>query len=122
MLYLVGPKLSLRLACSQISWGQTTDPTDWGSQWIADHQTSQASANKPVIVEEFGVTSDQLDTYTAWYSEVVSSGLTGDLLWWVVLVLLPELMMLNVLNRQAGSHLPTGDTPQDGYAVRHLMC
>lgn len=38
-------------------------------------------ANKPVILEEFGITSDQEDTYTAWYNEIVSSGLTGDLIW-----------------------------------------
>lgn len=66
-----------------ISWGQTSDPTGWGTQWIADHHTSQVSANKPVIVEEFGVTSDQATTYTAWYNEVISSGLTGDLIWCV---------------------------------------
>ncbi|PSR73346.1 hypothetical protein PHLCEN_2v10811 [Hermanssonia centrifuga] len=81
-----------------ISWGETSDPTGWGTQWISDHQASQASANKPTIVEEFGVTSDQVSTYTAWYNEIVSSGLTGDLIW------------------QAGSHLSSGDTPNDGYA------
>jgi mannan endo-1,4-beta-mannosidase len=38
-------------------------------------------ANKPVILEEFGVTSNQAQVYTAWFNEVVSSGLTGDLIW-----------------------------------------
>ncbi|KAI0094184.1 glycoside hydrolase superfamily [Irpex rosettiformis] len=82
------------------SWGQSSNPSSsaWGSQWIADHATSQKSANKPVIIEEFGVTSDQANVYTAWYNEVISSGLTGDLIW------------------QAGSHLTNGDTPNDGYA------
>ncbi|KAI0266756.1 glycoside hydrolase family 5 protein [Gloeopeniophorella convolvens] len=82
-----------------ISWGQTTNPDSWGVQWIKDHQTVQASANKPTIVEEFGVTSDQQSTYTDWWNTVVSSGLSGDLIW------------------QAGSHLSSGDTPQDGYAI-----
>ncbi|KII92481.1 glycoside hydrolase family 5 protein [Plicaturopsis crispa FD-325 SS-3] len=82
-----------------ISWGQTSDPDAWGVQWIKDHETSQATANKPVILEEFGITSDQESTYTDWYNAVVSSGLAGDLIW------------------QAGSHLSTGDTPNDGYAV-----
>jgi len=82
------------------SWGQSADPSSsvWGSQWISDHATSQKNANKPVIVEEFGVTTDQTTTYTAWYNTIVSSGLTGDLIW------------------QAGSHLSNGDTPNDGYA------
>lgn len=82
------------------SWGQSSNPSSsaWGSQWISDHATSQKSANKPVIMEEFGVTSDQTDVYKAWFSTVLSSGLSGDLIW------------------QAGSHLSTGDTPQDGYA------
>lgn len=44
-------------------------------------------ANKPVIIEEFGATSNQATVYTAWWNQIVSSGLTGDLIW------------------QAGSHL-----------------
>ncbi|KAI0821629.1 mannanase [Trametes gibbosa] len=81
------------------SWGQTTDPTGWGSQWIIDHATSQKLANKPVILEEFGVTDSQPSTYTAWYNTVITSGLAGDLIW------------------QAGSHFSTGSTPDDGYAI-----
>ncbi|KAH7925543.1 glycoside hydrolase family 5 protein [Leucogyrophana mollusca] len=81
------------------SWGETTNPTTWGQQWITDHATAQANANKPVIMEEFGVTSPQLSTYTAWYSTVESTGLTGALIW------------------QAGSNLSTGATPNDGYAI-----
>ncbi|PPQ92323.1 hypothetical protein CVT25_008529 [Psilocybe cyanescens] len=80
-------------------WGQGGNEQAWGTQWIADHQTSQAKANKPVILEEFGVTTNQPTIYQAWYNEVISSGLTGDLIW------------------QAGSHLSSGDTPNDGYAV-----
>ncbi|CAL1707125.1 unnamed protein product [Somion occarium] len=82
-----------------ISWGQTSDPTGWGVQWIKDHAASQTKQNKPVILEEFGVTDNQASTYTSWYSTIVSSGLTGDLIW------------------QAGSHLSSGNTPDDGYAI-----
>ncbi|KAG7449553.1 mannanase [Guyanagaster necrorhizus] len=82
-----------------ISWGQTSDPQGWGTQWIADHATSMTAAGKPVIIEEFGVTSNQDTVYTAWYQEVVSSGLTGALIW------------------QAGSYLSSGSTPDDGYAI-----
>lgn len=82
------------------SWGQASNATAWGVQWIADHAASMTRANKPVLLEEFGVAaSNQSSTYTAWWNEVVSSGLTGDLIW------------------QAGSHLSSGDTPDDGYAI-----
>jgi len=36
---------------------------------------------KPVILEEFGVTGSQTTVYTAWWNEIMSSGLTGDLIW-----------------------------------------
>ncbi|KAL1717372.1 glycoside hydrolase family 5 protein, partial [Schizophyllum commune] len=80
------------------AWGQS-DAEAWGTQWIADHATSQETVGKPVIIEEFGVTSNQEAVYTAWLNEVISSGLAGDLIW------------------QAGSHLPNGDTADDGFAI-----
>ncbi|KAF5354742.1 hypothetical protein D9756_005256 [Leucocoprinus leucothites] len=80
-------------------WGQGGNETAWGTQWIADHATSMKNAGKPVILEEFGVTSNQASTYTTWFNQIVSSGLTGDLIW------------------QSGSHLSSGNTPDDGYAV-----
>ncbi|KAF8706096.1 glycosyl hydrolase 5 (cellulase A) family, partial [Rhizoctonia solani] len=49
-----------------------------------NHAASQKSANKPVILEEFGVTTDQVATYTAWWNEIVSNGgVAGDLIWQV---------------------------------------
>ncbi|CAE6381678.1 unnamed protein product [Rhizoctonia solani] len=81
-----------------VSWGQSANATLWGVQWIRDHAASQKSANKPVIIEEFGVTTDQATTYTAWWNEIVSTGgVAGDLIW------------------QAGSSVATGYN--DGYAV-----
>ncbi|KZT10635.1 glycoside hydrolase family 5 protein [Laetiporus sulphureus 93-53] len=82
-----------------LSWGETSDPIDWGVQWIDNHAASQKAQNKPVILEEFGITDNMTETYEAWYSAIVSSGLTGDLIW------------------QAGSYLASGATPNDGYAV-----
>ena len=67
----------------QESWGQTTDPVGFGTQWITDHETSGKAANKPVILEEFGVTDNQASTYTTWYNTIITSGLTGDLIWCV---------------------------------------
>ncbi|EJD06357.1 CEL4a mannanase [Fomitiporia mediterranea MF3/22] len=81
------------------SWGQAANESAWGVQWIADHATAQKNANKPVILEEFGVTTNQATIYTGWWNEITSSGLTGNLIW------------------QAGSQLSTGPSPNDGYAV-----
>jgi mannan endo-1,4-beta-mannosidase len=82
------------------SWGQTANPTSFGTQWITDHATMQKAANKPVIMEEFGVTDTQATTYQTWWNTVVSSGLTGDLIW------------------QAGSHFADGSSSNDdGYGV-----
>ncbi|KAF8184550.1 CEL4a mannanase [Mycena galopus ATCC 62051] len=82
------------------SWGETADVEAWGVQWITDHATVMASANKPAIMEEFGITdADRNTTYASWYQAVVSTGLTGDLIW------------------QAGSDLTNGPTPSDGYMI-----
>jgi len=81
------------------SWGETSDPTDWGNTWITNHVAIQKSVNKPVILEEFGVTSSQGTTYQTWLNTAVSSGLSGWLIW------------------QAGSQLSSGASPQDGYAI-----
>lgn len=56
-------------------------------------------SNAYIMVRRLGVTDNQLTTYTDWYNTVISSGLTGDLIW------------------QAGSTLSTGETPNDGYAI-----
>ncbi|KAJ7110637.1 mannanase [Mycena epipterygia] len=82
------------------SWGETANDTAWGSQWITDHATVMKAQNKPAIMEEFGLTtSTRNSSYATWYSTVLSSGLTGDLIW------------------QAGSVLSNGPTPNDGYAI-----
>ncbi|KAF8175051.1 CEL4a mannanase [Mycena galopus ATCC 62051] len=83
------------------SWGETNDVA-WGQQWITDHAALMTSANKPAILEEFGLTAtgtQRASDYTTWYNAVISSGLTGDLLW------------------QAGSVFNGTETPNDGYAI-----
>ncbi|KAG8977403.1 hypothetical protein FRC05_001801 [Tulasnella sp. 425] len=82
-----------------VGWGQTSDPVGWGSAWITNHATIQKQLNKPVILEEYGVPSNQYSTYETWLSTVISSGLTGDLIW------------------QAGSTLSNGQTWNDGFAI-----
>ncbi|KAJ7208841.1 glycoside hydrolase superfamily [Mycena pura] len=87
------------------SWGETANPDSvtWGVQWINDHAAIMKTANKPAIMEEFGLASSSGATraaqYTTWYNAIISSGLTGDLVW------------------QAGSDLSTGPTPNDGFAI-----
>ncbi|KAG9011518.1 hypothetical protein FRB90_007176, partial [Tulasnella sp. 427] len=82
-----------------VGWGETSDPVGWGSTWITNHVTVQKQLNKPVILEEYGVPSNQYATYQTWLSTVVSSGLSGDLIW------------------QAGSTLSNGQSWNDGYAI-----
>ncbi|KAG8953484.1 hypothetical protein FRC04_002326 [Tulasnella sp. 424] len=87
-----------------IPWS-ASDSTNWGNTWITNHAAIQKSVGKPTILEEYGVTgttSSQVSVYTSWLSTVVSSGMTGSLIW------------------QAGSNsLPSGQTTpsQDGYGV-----
>jgi len=80
-------------------WGQSGNETAFGKQWIIDHVASGKKVNKPVILEEYGVTTNKPAVYAEWLATVESSGLAGDLYW------------------QAGSHLTNGDTHNDGYAV-----
>ncbi|KAJ7440858.1 CEL4a mannanase [Mycena latifolia] len=81
-------------------WGET-NTVPWGQQWITDHATAMKSTNKPVIMEEFGIdnSSTRASTYSTWYQTVISTGLTGDLIW------------------QAGSQLTNGPTANDGFAI-----
>ncbi|KAF9012616.1 mannanase [Cyathus striatus] len=81
------------------SWGQGSNITAWGSQWIIDHATSQDRVGKPVILEEYGVTADKVAVYQEWHSAILSSGLAGSLYW------------------QAGSRFSSGSTHDDGYTV-----
>ncbi|KAF7323661.1 Carbohydrate-binding module family 1 protein/glycoside hydrolase family 5 protein [Mycena kentingensis (nom. inval.)] len=83
------------------SWGHEGDPVTWGVQWITDHATVMNSANKPVIIEEFGLIQNPTRnvSYSTWYDTMLNTGITGDLLW------------------QAGSMFPDGQTPDDGYMI-----
>ncbi|KAF7334963.1 Glycoside hydrolase family 5 protein [Mycena venus] len=68
------------------SWSESANDVAWGSQWINDHAAVMTAQNKSVITEEFGLTTSARNTsYATWYSTVFSSGLTGDLVWCVVM-------------------------------------
>jgi mannan endo-1,4-beta-mannosidase len=62
----------------QQSWSETANPNSdtWGVQWITDHATVMKAANKPAILEEFGLTGTRNTTYADWYSAVRSQRLS----------------------------------------------
>ncbi|KAG9028045.1 hypothetical protein FRB95_006967 [Tulasnella sp. JGI-2019a] len=107
--YGIGTNFTADLALSTIdfgtfhlypaSWGETADPVGFGNSWITAHVAVGNKLNKPVILEEFGVTSPQSSTYWTWLNTGETGGLAGWLIW------------------QAGSHLSGGDTWNDGYAI-----
>ncbi|KAG8997923.1 hypothetical protein FRB94_007355 [Tulasnella sp. JGI-2019a] len=107
--YGIGTNYTADLALSTIdfgtfhlypgSWGETADPVGFGNTWITAHVAVGNKLNKPVILEEFGVTSNQTATYWTWLNTGESGALAGWLIW------------------QAGSHLSGGDTYNDGYAI-----
>ncbi|KAG1875484.1 glycoside hydrolase family 5 protein [Suillus subalutaceus] len=84
------------------TWSEETPSAMvWGQEWIENHRDAQATYNKPVLMEEFGVYADQnqTTTYENWYSTVIDGGLSGVLIW------------------QAGSNLTSGLTPNDGFTI-----
>jgi len=63
---------------------------DFGSTWIADHVASGTRANKPMLLEEYGLgLSATLDAsgrnqwYARWLDSVFQTGGAGDLLWMI---------------------------------------
>jgi mannan endo-1,4-beta-mannosidase len=109
------------LSFIQDNWGHSADDISWGNQWITDHATIMKSANKPVIMEEYGLTSSARTTiYPMWYDTVINSGLTGDLVWCVFLKCGRQILCWLItmhLDREAGSVLSTGETPNQGYEI-----
>jgi len=64
------------------SWSQ---PDSWGNSWITDHLTSGTTANKPVIVEEFGIESTNISSrdtnYQVWVNTIQTQNSAGDCYW-----------------------------------------
>jgi mannan endo-1,4-beta-mannosidase len=63
---------------------------DFARVWIADHVAAGARANKPVVLEEYGLVADRDDPdalaerdqwYEQWLDSVYIEGGAGDLLW-----------------------------------------
>ena len=56
---------------------------DFGDTWVKDHVESGARANKPVLMEEYGLESaaDREQWYPQWLGSVRLHGGAGDLVW-----------------------------------------
>ena len=54
---------------------------DWGTQWIKDHINSGKKANKPVILEEYGIKSNTDEVYKTWGETVIENDGAGLMFW-----------------------------------------
>ncbi|ETO69905.1 hypothetical protein F444_13584 [Phytophthora nicotianae P1976] len=53
------------------TWGVAASEAKlWGVKWIEDHVASGKKANKPVVLEEYGVKTLDSDSYLAWSDQV----------------------------------------------------
>jgi mannan endo-1,4-beta-mannosidase len=55
----------------------------YGNRWIEDHAESAAKANKPVILEEYGLkdAAAREDVYAEWLDTARRHGVASDLFW-----------------------------------------
>lgn len=57
----------------------------WGTQWIIDHAEAAKKANKPAVLEEYGIGKDELLNrdfiYHKWTQEAYEQGLAGSMFW-----------------------------------------
>ncbi len=62
-------------------------PEDFGSRWIREHIEAGGRANKPMLIEEYGLKSDQAarrdGVFERWWNAISQAGGAGGLLWMV---------------------------------------
>ncbi|KAF7354147.1 Mannan endo-1,4-beta-mannosidase F [Mycena venus] len=111
------------------SWGESGNDIAWGQQWITDHAALMTSANKPAIMEEFGLTytgTQRSDDYATWYDTVISTGLTGDLLWQAGSVFngteTPERRICNLPHRPGVHTTSAARSGAEGAWMSRLSC
>jgi mannan endo-1,4-beta-mannosidase len=75
------------------------DLRTFGSMWIREHVAAGARANKPAVLEEYGVrigqggitnSGDRAALYRDWLQEVTNSGARGALVWMIGLPKSPD--------------------------------
>jgi mannan endo-1,4-beta-mannosidase len=97
------------------------DYLDFAAQWISDHMSAARLANKPVLLEEFGLQNDSAlaafgsrdDIYSHWLQNIRDGGGAGALLW----------MLGNSADDTAGFHdrftiLSADEIPATGEQLR----
>jgi mannan endo-1,4-beta-mannosidase len=67
-------------------WMNDNDPAAFGRRWIRQHSEAGQRANKPMLLEEFGLAlppEARAQIYAAWLAEVSASGGLGALIWMI---------------------------------------
>jgi mannan endo-1,4-beta-mannosidase len=67
-------------------WASGKDASDFGRRWIREHIEAGRRANKPMLLEEFGVAlppEERAALYVEWLAEVKASDGLGALVWMI---------------------------------------
>ena len=64
-------------------WAPQEDPVAFGQMWIAEHLAAGARADKPMVLEEYGMPPSPLRTYAyqAWLEMIEEKNGAGSLVW-----------------------------------------
>lgn len=80
------------------SWGVSDG--QWALDWISAHGAVCVAANKPCLLEEYGVTYNHTQIEAPWQTQALdTAGVAGDMFW------------------QLGDTLSTGETSDDGNTI-----
>ena len=80
------------------SWGES-DTVGFGNSWIQAHGAACVAADKPCVLEEYGLSGDQSGESTWQQTARATSGIAGDMFW------------------QYGDTLSGGQTANDGFTI-----
>ncbi|WP_073586155.1 cellulase family glycosylhydrolase, partial [Vibrio quintilis] len=65
-------------------WGKHNSEK-WGTRWIEEHAIAAKKANKPAVLEEYGIGKSELKNrdfiYQKWTQSAYNSGLAGSMFW-----------------------------------------
>ena len=67
------------------SYEPNSDTTEFGSRWICEHIEAAGRANKPMLIEEYGVKNraERDGIFGRWWNTIKQSGGAGGLLWMI---------------------------------------